>query len=155
MTDEPKCTVQKIFIIISILVILIAIIIGTLYELGYIPKYLYSQKNNKENNEIEKNVTENIEINTTIINDTKMNLTEISAIIGIDFGATFSGYCIYFDSIEELKEKNGLIPSKLLLDKGSKTALFIGKEDESNFKGAPNNKNYLYFTRFKMNLVQI
>ena len=78
----------------------------------------------------------------------------ISAIIGLDFGSTTSGYSILFDSIEDLtnSDNQDLFDSKIIIHKFSEEALFIGIKAKQYFEGNPNNKENLYFTRFKRNL---
>ena len=67
---------------------------------------------------------------------------------------TTSGYSILFDSIEDLTipENQDLFDSKIIIHKFSEEALFIGIKAKQYFEGNPNNKENLYFTRFKRNL---
>ena len=71
-------------------------------------------------------------------------------------GSTTSGYSIIKEPFEDLGtiDFKDLIESQIIIYKQSETGLCIGKECYySHFKPDPDNKNHLYFTSFKRNLV--
>ena len=77
------------------------------------------------------------------------------AIIGIDFGSSFSGYSIIFDSVKDLGNDDNykIISSEFIMFEEPKRGLMIGKESHGfmlNDKNVFSDK--LYFRRFKKNL---
>ena len=77
------------------------------------------------------------------------------AIIGIDFGSSFSGYSIIFDSVKDLgfDNNNKIISSEFIMFEEPKRGLMIGDKSHSfmlNDKNIFSDK--LYFRRFKKNL---
>ena len=75
-------------------------------------------------------------------------------IIGIDFGSTFSGYSVIFNSNIDFEDSdlNQVISSELIMDKETKIGLRIGKLAHYFPKNKVVIENKLYFCKFKRNL---
>ena len=116
--------------------------------LGFIFGIIHGPNQNKK-----KGYSEAVDIPQRNISEkeTKESFPKISAIIGIDFGSTFSGYSIIFDPFDnELNiDVNEMISSKIIIHKISQDGLFIGEDASMYFI---NNLDYLYFKLFKRNL---
>ena len=75
-------------------------------------------------------------------------------IIGIDFGSTFSGYSVIFNSNIDFEDSdlNQVISSELIMDKETKIGLRIGKYAHFFPKNQIEVENKLYFWKFKRSL---
>ena len=89
-------------------------------------------------------------LNFDIIKEKNNNMT----IIGIDFGSTFSGYSIIYNSNINFEDPdtNQIISSELIMEKDDKIALRIGKKAHNFPKNRIEKENKLYFSKFKKNL---
>ena len=82
-------------------------------------------------------------------------IRQYDAIIGIDFGSTFSGYSIIFNSEKDLNifENNKVISSEFIMYEFKKKGLIIGKEAHDSILFDKNILlDKLYFKIFKRNL---
>ena len=75
-------------------------------------------------------------------------------IIGIDFGSTFSGYSVIYNSDIDFADsnQNKIISSELIMEKDDKIALRIGSKAHNFPKNRIKPENKLYFSKFKKNL---
>ena len=82
--------------------------------------------------------------------ENKNNLT----IVGIDFGSTFSGYSIIYNSDINFEDSdsNQVISSELIIDKETEIGLRIGNKAHYFSKNRIISENKLYFCKFKKNL---
>ena len=89
-------------------------------------------------------------LNFDIIKEKNNNMT----IIGIDFGSTFSGYSIIYNSNINFEDPdtNQIISSELIMERDDKIALRIGKKAHNFPKNRIEKENKLYFSKFKKNL---
>ena len=79
---------------------------------------------------------------------------EFEAFIGIDFGSTFSGYSIIFDSPKDLEttDNNDIVSTDLLMFKPTEIGLMIGKKAKNFVEHYDLRPHKLYFSLFKRNL---
>ena len=79
---------------------------------------------------------------------------EFEAIIGIDFGSTFSGYSIILDSPNDLEipEHNKIISTELVMFKPTQVGLIIGEKAKEFVKYNELKPHNLFFSLFKRNL---
>ena len=88
------------------------------------------------------------------IHKNKLENADKKIIIGIDFGSTFSGYSIIYDSNINFDDfdQNQIVSSELIMDNETQIGLKIGNKAHYFPKNRIKPENKLYFYKFKKNL---